>query len=128
MRAAYIRLHELGYAHSVEVYLDGKLSGGLYGVSLGACFFGESMFSLAPNTSKAALIALTKYLLDKSFIIIDCQVYTQHLATMGAVDIPRQDFLEILLEGLQHKTYKGNWGGLFENFPDSEYFINLKKT
>lgn len=96
MVLAYCRLHDLGIAHSVEVWHDGSLVGGLYGVALGRCFFGESMFSRVSNASKTALHALVKRLDELRFVVIDCQVYTEHMQRMGARFIPRDVFLEIL--------------------------------
>jgi leucyl/phenylalanyl-tRNA--protein transferase len=96
---AYCKLHELGYAHSVESWYEDKLVGGLYGVSKGKCFFGESMFSTMDNASKAAFIALSKVLEEKEFIIIDCQVHTTHLESLGAVYISRENFLELVEKG-----------------------------
>jgi len=94
--AAYTRLHEMGYAHSVECWQQGELTGGLYGVAIGHCFCGESMFHTRPNTSKAAFIALTTKLKAKGFRLIDCQLPTAHLHSLGAYDIPREDFLQKL--------------------------------
>ncbi|WP_457625947.1 leucyl/phenylalanyl-tRNA--protein transferase [Persephonella sp.] len=107
---AYIKLHEMGYAHSVEVYLNGKLVGGLYGVSLGGVFFGESMFHLVPDASKVAFVHLVKRLEKWGFDMIDCQQSTPHMARFGAVEIPRREFLDILKKSLKKKTLKGNWG------------------
>lgn len=109
MIRAYCRLHEQGLAHSVEIYFESKLVGGLYGVSLGRAFFGESMFSLMPNTSKLALIFLAKLWQHLSFDFIDSQVYTQHLDSMGAKMLSRKFFLSWLKKSLQHKTMIGNW-------------------
>ncbi len=110
MVKAYKKLHSLGYAHSLEVWLEGKIAGGLYGVSLGGCFFGESMFSRVSNASKTALIVLAKTVEKLSFLFIDCQVYTPHLETMGAKMISRQKFLQLLSTGLEKPTIKGKWG------------------
>lgn len=107
---AYCALHEEGYAHSVEAWLEGKLAGGLYGISLGGCFFGESMFSETPNASKAAFVTLVTRLIKNGFPLVDCQVYTQHLESLGARHIPRHEFLAILGESLTHETIRGNWG------------------
>ncbi len=112
MYEAYIRLHEMGYAHSVEVWQDKKLVGGLYGVSLGHVFFGESMFSRLSNASKAAFIHLVSRLKPLGFDLIDCQVYTQHLARFGAQQVPRSTFLTQLSEAMQQKSLIGNWGEL----------------
>lgn len=93
MQRAYIRLHELGHAHSVETYIHGELAGGLYGVSVGNVFCGESMFSLQPDTSKAALIWLCK---QNRYDLIDCQVHTEHLERMGAGFVSREIYTQIL--------------------------------
>ena len=93
MRHAYIALHRLGFAHSVETYIDGKLAGGLYGVQTGNVFCGESMFSLQPNASKAALIWLAS---TQNYDLIDCQVHTPHLESMGAEFITRKEYSKIL--------------------------------
>ena len=110
MIEAYCELHRLGYAHSVEVWKDGDFAGGLYGVSLGRCFFAESMFTRVSNASKAALITLTRKLGERGFFMIDCQVYTRHVETFGAREIPRSAFRKILDSALQYETYLGNWG------------------
>ena len=96
MQAAYGKLHELGYAHSVEVWMDGKLVGGLYGMALGRTFYGESMFSWRTDASKIALAHLCMHLQRQGFGIIDCQMETQHLASLGARPIPRSDFVALL--------------------------------
>jgi leucyl/phenylalanyl-tRNA--protein transferase len=93
MQAAYLRLHELGIAHSVETWHDGRLVGGLYGIALGRAFFGESMFSLHRDASKIALAHLCAHLARLEFGIIDCQMETAHLAALGARPIPRDEFL-----------------------------------
>ncbi|MBW8050638.1 MAG: leucyl/phenylalanyl-tRNA--protein transferase [Cytophagales bacterium] len=93
MLEAYVNLHKAGYAHSVEVWKDGNLVGGLYGVSLGKCFFGESMFSKMSNASKAGFITLVNELKKSGFRLIDCQVYTDHLKNLGAEEIPRTRFM-----------------------------------
>jgi leucyl/phenylalanyl-tRNA--protein transferase len=112
MQEAYCTLHELGYAHSVEAWRGGALAGGLYGVSLGHTFFGESMFSKLPNASKAALITLIGRLQEWDFDLIDCQVETAHLGSFGARPIPRREFHELLNASLRHETLRGNWGAL----------------
>jgi len=99
----------LGFAHSVETWYEGRLVGGLYGVSLGKCFFGESMFSTMDNASKTALITLCQKLEEKGFLLIDCQVYSKHLESLGAVNIDRDLFLKYLEAGLSHETLRGNW-------------------
>ncbi|MGA2141725.1 MAG: leucyl/phenylalanyl-tRNA--protein transferase [Brevinematales bacterium] len=101
MIEAYITLNKLGYAHSVEAWSGSRLSGGLYGVSLGRCFFGESMFTRESNASKAALIFLSRRLKSLGFNLIDSQVYTPHLAMLGARLIPRPEYLSFLKESLK---------------------------
>lgn len=113
MQEAYVRLHTLGYAHSVEAWAGEELAGGLYGVSLGSCFFGESMFSRRSNASKAALCFLVEALRRHAFTLIDCQVHTAHLEILGARFIPRTDYLSRLHAGLLRPTMRGNWGELF---------------
>ena len=96
MEIAYNNLHQQGYAKSVEVWLDGELAGGLYGVDLGKVFCGESMFSKESNASKIAFIYLVEKLKKDNYAIIDCQVYTSHLERLGAEEIPREEFLKYL--------------------------------
>lgn len=96
MQAAYSKLHELGHAHSVEVWMDGKLVGGLYGMAIGHAFYGESMFSWRTNASKIALVHLGAHLQRRGFGIIDCQMETPHLASLGARAIPRSEFIALL--------------------------------
>ncbi len=96
MEAAYIRLFETGYAHSAETWLGDRLVGGLYGVQLGQVFFGESMFSLEANASKFALISLVEYLTKKGIQLIDCQVHSTHLESLGATLIPRKFFTRLV--------------------------------
>lgn len=98
LQKAYIKLHELGFAHSAEAWQDGQLVGGLYGVRLGNIFFGESMFSLKSNASKFAFINYSKTLLQENVKLIDCQVYTKHLESLGARMIDANLFSEILTE------------------------------
>jgi len=93
---AYIRLHRLGFAHSVEAWREGKLAGGLYGVAIGAAFFGESMFHRVTDASKVALVALVGRLRDRGFNLLDIQFITDHLRRFGAVEIPRSDYLRRL--------------------------------
>ncbi|MBF0377027.1 MAG: leucyl/phenylalanyl-tRNA--protein transferase [Desulfamplus sp.] len=109
MVQAYIELHKLGYAHSVESWKDGKLVGGLYGVSLGRIFFGESMFSYQTDASKVALAALCSHLKQQEFNLIDCQVKTSHLISMGAQEIPRSLFLRVLKASLRNEDLRGKW-------------------
>jgi leucyl/phenylalanyl-tRNA--protein transferase len=106
---AYVKLHESGYAHSVEAWYEGALAGGLYGVSLGNCFFGESMFTRVSNASKVAFVTLVDYLKSMAFDLIDCQVPTAHLIRFGARKIPRTQFLELLQKSLTAPTRRGPW-------------------
>jgi leucyl/phenylalanyl-tRNA--protein transferase len=109
MIQAYCRLHESGFAHSVEAWTAGKLAGGLYGVSLGKCFFGESMFTRITNASKVALAALVKYLKNLDFALIDCQIATAHLKRFGARNITRARYLDELDKALTAPTLRGKW-------------------
>ena len=109
MQEAYVRLHGLGYAHSVESWFEDKLVGGLYGVSLGRAFFGESMFHLKTDASKVALVALVDYLQNYGFAFIDAQMSTEHLMNFGAKEIPRRLFLKKLQDALRHPTKRGKW-------------------
>ena len=110
---AYCALHESGYAHSVEAWLEDELAGGLYGVSLGKCFFGESMFTKVSNASKVSLVALANYLIANEFHFIDCQVTTRHLLGLGAKEIPREIFIGKLRHALEFPTLKGTWAHHF---------------
>jgi len=109
MRDAYIRLHKAGYAHSAEAWLDGKLVGGLYGVSLGKAFFGESMFHHVTNASKVAFCHLVEKLKIWNCKIIDAQVYTNHLESLGGEMIPRSQYLNILEGALRSEDITGSW-------------------
>lgn len=100
MEEAYRRLHQAGYAVSVEAWEDGALAGGLYGVSMGRCFFGESMFSEKENGSKIALIALARLLEQNHFLFIDCQFHTEHLESMGGKYIAWEEYAKMLREGV----------------------------
>ena len=93
---SYTRLHELGYAHSVETWKDGTLAGGLYGVSIGGAFFGESMFHRVRNASKMALLGLVEHLRAQKFVLLDTQWTTAHLEQFGAIEIPRTKYLHLL--------------------------------
>ncbi|MEZ4800787.1 MAG: leucyl/phenylalanyl-tRNA--protein transferase [Flavobacteriales bacterium] len=106
---AYTKLHELGLAHSVEVWKGKELVGGLYGVALGHIFFGESMFSRMSNASKFGFIHLCKLLGSQGWKMIDCQIYNEHLGSLGAREIPRQEFLNILKVELKYPTLQGKW-------------------
>jgi len=99
--SAYVRLYELGHAHSVEAWRNGELAGGLYGVSLGAAFFGESMFHRERDASKVALVHLVDRLKERSFELLDTQATTSHLKRFGAIDIPARDYLLRLRKALQ---------------------------
>lgn len=112
MLEAYCRLHELGFAHSVEVWQDGQLVGGLYGLSLGKVFFGESMFARVANASKFGFITLVRTLEELGFTLIDCQQETEHLGSLGARSIPREDFQDLLERYAHEGTIRGNWGRL----------------
>lgn len=109
MQAAYLRMHELGYAHSVESWSDGRLVGGLYGMALGRAFFGESMFSRESDASKAALAHLARFLEMRDYAVIDCQMTTQHLLSMGAREVSRSDFSRGLATWTQEGPPPGRW-------------------
>ncbi len=101
MAEAYLRLHRLGLAHSVEAWQSGELAGGLYGISMGGAFCGESMFTLRPNASKVAFVTLVRRLGERGFSLIDCQMKTDHLASFGAREVPRSDFVELLGKAME---------------------------
>lgn len=107
--AAYTALHQHGHAHSVEVWQDEKLVGGLYGVSIGCAFFGESMFSLSDNASKCALIFLCQQLENAGFHFIDCQVSSAHLHSLGAINVPREEFLLRLANAIKQEPLYLPW-------------------
>ncbi len=109
MIEAYCRLHAAGYAHSVECWREDELVGGLYGVNLGNCFFGESMFSRTSDASKAALAALVDHVKSWPFALIDCQIATPHLSRMGAREVSRKEFLRLLKRSLRGKTRRCKW-------------------
>lgn len=109
MIGAYEELHRHGYAHSVEAWRDGELLGGLYGVSLGGAFFGESMFARAADASKIAFVVLVERLAEWQFELIDCQVETDHLTRFGAHPVPRDRFLHDLSAALQYPDRVGSW-------------------
>ncbi|HET7062168.1 MAG TPA: leucyl/phenylalanyl-tRNA--protein transferase [Nitrosospira sp.] len=113
--AAYNFLHERGFAHSVELWIDGELAGGLYGVSLGRMFFGESMFSRVSDASKIAFVHLVRQLQRWGFGMIDCQMKTAHLASLGAREIPRSEFGQRLKELVNYPGRIGKWS--FDNEP-----------
>jgi len=109
MISAYVTLHEAGFAHSIETYVNGNLAGGLYGLSLGKAFFGESMFHLERDASKVALAALVDRCLEWDFHFIDAQQRTDHLRSLGAKSIPRASFLSMLAGALKYPTLSGKW-------------------
>ena len=109
MIQAYLRLHRRGVAHSFEAWDGEGLGGGLYGVSLGAAFFGESMFADRPDASKVAFVRSVEWLAARGFQLVDCQVRTAHLERLGAREIPRREFLERLGRALERPTLRGRW-------------------
>ncbi len=109
MQRAYQRLHRSGFAHSCEVWQADELVGGLYGVSLGAMFFGESMFFRVTDASKVALVTLLRTIDRWGFTLLDCQVMNPHLESLGAREIPREQFLELLGAALEQPTRQGPW-------------------
>jgi leucyl/phenylalanyl-tRNA--protein transferase len=109
MIAAYTELHRLGFAHSAEAWAGEELAGGLYGVSLGGAFFGESMFARRPDASKIAFVALVDQLARWGIRLVDCQVHTGHLERFGAEEWPRSRYLEALRKALEEKTRRGSW-------------------
>ena len=109
MVQAYTGLHELGFAHSVESWRDGRLVGGLYGVELGRAFFGESMFSRESDASKVALVHLVERLRRRGCRVIDCQQATAHLASLGAREIPRTEFAQLVRESIQYPLSGESW-------------------
>ena len=109
MKNAYVELHRLGYAHSAEAWQGTELQGGLYGLSLGGAFFGESMFSLADNAAKVAFVTLVQQLERWDITLIDCQVETDYLARFGARNIGRRQYMEMLESALGKPTRRGRW-------------------
>jgi leucyl/phenylalanyl-tRNA--protein transferase len=109
MLEAYTRLHELGYAHSVETWQEGQLVGGLYGVALGGAFFAESMFTHVSDASKVALVSLVRQLQTWGFRLMDCQQSSPHIKMLGAEDIPRPDFLDHMTTALTMTERRGRW-------------------
>ena len=104
-----MELHQLGFAHSFETWQGEKLVGGLYGLSLGKAFFGESMFSVTTDASKAAFYHLHTFMLQHHLHFIDCQLHTDHLESLGAKEVDRADFLEELKTALAYPDLKGKW-------------------
>jgi leucyl/phenylalanyl-tRNA--protein transferase len=115
MVEAYCNLFKEGFAHSVEVWKGEDLVGGLYGVSLGKIFFGESMFSIANNASKVGFISLVILLENRGFNLIDCQQETPHLRSLGGRSIKRREFLKYIEQNKTEKTFRGNWKGIVED-------------
>lgn len=109
MIEAYIHLHHAGFAHSVETFMNGRLVGGLYGISLGRIFYGESMFHLERDASKVALVHLVHRLKEWDFLAIDAQQDTDHMRSLGARGVPLSDFLDLLKKSLKYPTIKGKW-------------------
>ncbi len=109
MRSAFIRMHELGHAHSVESWSDGRLVGGLYGIALGRAFFGESMFSRVTDASKVALAYLARYLECRNYAVIDCQMTTGHLLSLGAQEISRAEFCARIEVASREGDGPGHW-------------------
>jgi len=116
MIEAYVRMHDKGYAHSFETYYNGKLVGGLYGISLGRAFFGESMFHIMSDASKISLFCLHKFCLKFNFYFIDVQQSTTHLKSLGAEDVTRSHFLKMLKMSLNEPSLICNWGELVINW------------
>ncbi|KAA3509949.1 leucyl/phenylalanyl-tRNA--protein transferase [Agrobacterium rosae] len=110
IRKLYVELHEIGHAHSVEAWEGDELVGGLYGVSLGSAFFGESMFSRRTNASKICLVHLVEHLREKGFTLLDTQFTTEHLKTFGAIDVPKVEYAKILDAAMrsEHLDFDGN--------------------
>lgn len=128
MIEAYTELHRLGLAHSVEVWKEGVLAGGLYGVSLGRAFFGESMFSRESGASRFGFLALALRLKHEGYSLIDSQVYTDYLSEMGAAEIPREEYLKILSQALESPTRREPWSSGFPGFPHSPEFDQILKS
>jgi leucyl/phenylalanyl-tRNA--protein transferase len=109
LMAAFESLHSQGWAHSIEIWDDERLVGGLYGIAIGQAFFGESMFSTVPNASKMALMALTRHMLASGIEILDCQVVSPHLATLGATTLPRNEFVTRLEQACAGRARQADW-------------------
>ncbi|GAB1405598.1 MAG: leucyl/phenylalanyl-tRNA--protein transferase [Lentimicrobiaceae bacterium] len=116
MTAAYTALYKAGYAHSIEVWSEGQLAGGLYGVSLGKAFFGESMFHLKSDASKVALYYLCNWLDDLGFHFVDAQVTTDHLISLGGIEITREEYIKQLHEALAFPDFTGRWTNEFKTY------------
>jgi leucyl/phenylalanyl-tRNA--protein transferase len=118
MASAYVSLHQAGYAHSIEVWSDGELAGGLYGVSLGRAFFGESMFHQKKDASKVALYYLCNWLDSLGFNFVDAQIPTPHLLTLGGIEISRADYLKLLHQAMAYPDFTGSWTNAFNSYHD----------
>lgn len=126
IKQAFLHLHGEGYAHSMEVWQGRELAAGIYGLSLGRCFFGESMFTTRPYASRFGFIHLVRWLTTMGFTLIDCQVETEHLRSFGARTITRRDFLRRLEGCVKDRTLRGNWGRRFgEPVPGAGYSGDL---
>lgn len=119
---AYTLLHEQGFAHSVEVWNKDELAGGLFGVSLGKAFFGESMFHIMTDASKAAMYFLFDFLKSMDFHFVDAQMETSHLMSLGAIIIPREEYLDKLDKALKYDTLTGNWNEYIKQYRPSQAF------
>ena len=119
MIEAYVRLHELGFAHSVESWREGRLVGGLYGIGLGRAFFGESMFARETDASKVALVKLVERARQMGVRVIDCQQATSHMASLGAHEIPRREFVKLLAESIQYPPTGQRWPATEEEWRSS---------
>ena len=126
MRSAYRALHRAGYAHSVEAWRGDELAGGLYGVSLGRMFFGESMFSRVADASKAALVHLAAQLQAWDFALIDCQIMNPHLRSLGARPMPRREFLRLVAANRHAPTRRGLWRFDVPDFQRSRAFVAMR--
>jgi leucyl/phenylalanyl-tRNA--protein transferase len=126
MIEAYTLLHKLGFAHSVEVWFNDKIVGGLYGISIGRAFFGESMFTLMKDASKVAISCLVEHLILNNFYFIDCQITNKHLIRLGAYEIPRSVFLILLKEAVQKETLTNKWDRDFEFTSKTAKFLKEK--
>ncbi len=120
MVEAYVRLHREGYAHSVEAWQEGRLVGGLYGVSLGRCFFGESMFSVVSGAAHVAFVCLVRWLQRQHFTLVDSQIHTPHLERFGAELISRSRYLQCLGEALRAATLRGSWSDWPSRWPEPD--------
>jgi len=118
MKEAYIELHNMGFAHSIETYYEGELVGGLYGLAMGRAFFGESMFSLMSNASRVSLFALSSICVEKSYDFIDCQVETPHLVKWGATLLDRDNYLDLLDLALEKNSDFGSWSSWSWKYKD----------